>query len=520
VAICSRYPPGLKNCRENGVEVAEHQDKSRPAGGYATQRGINYQNRVAAYFAACCLAERVPLPGLPTSPLRSIRCETGEPLADILLTFEDDSLVFVEVKRSMEIGAARMKPLLSHLIEQYLASFQGTSGDKFPWRRRLNTQRDRLLLVTSSDAPVRLTQQLSACLSRVHPESRPEHLPAIPQSEGERDVFESFLTVLRDAWRGLLGERPEEGQVVELLSIFRIAVLDVNAGEPGEQNAEGFLRQSVLATSDDGGQAWSNLTQIMGRASESRMFVTREELRRELRSANFALGSTPSYQNDINALRKYTQLTLDSLDHLATLVIDRREIRIERPVTKYLRQEAEKQSLVVIGDPGAGKSGVLHELATILKSENQDVVFLAADRLDDSLRSELGLKYELADVLENWSGDRPGLLFIDALDAARGSGALQVCSGISSTGLQPLPVVGGEWLRPFESSISVIAKTYSESSDVVSANLDRSSSKMEASLSDTSRFLASVRRSWLIFEPRRLSWMLFSPQPHPNCSNY
>ena len=142
--------------------MIENEDKSRPAGGYATQRGINYQNRVAAYFAACCLAERVALPGISTSPLKSIRCETGEPLADILLTFEDESLIFVEVKRTMEFGSARMKPLVTHVIEQYLASMQGTSGGKFPWRRRLDPARDRFFLITSNEAPARLTQHLSA----------------------------------------------------------------------------------------------------------------------------------------------------------------------------------------------------------------------------------------------------------------------------------------------------------------------------------------------------------------------
>jgi hypothetical protein len=412
--------------------VVEDQDRSRPAGGYATQRGINYQNRVAAYFAACCLAERVPLPGVSESPLKSIRCETGEPLADILLTFEDESLVFVEVKRSMEFGAARMKPLVTHLIEQYLASLQGTSGGKFPWRRRLDPARDHLFLITSSEAPVRLTQHLTACLSRVHPESQPEDLAALPLNEAEREAFEGFLAILRDAWKTILGEQPNGSQVVELLSLFRIGVLDVNASEPGEQNAQDFLKQTVLARGDDAGQCWIALTQLMARASESRMFITREELRRGLRFANFALASTPSYRNDIKALRKYTRLTLDSLNHLASLVIDQREIRIERLVTKYLHEEAEKQSLVVIGDPGAGKSGVLHELASMLQRENRDVVFLAADRLDDSLRDELGLDYELAEVLENWSGESPGLLFIDALDAARGSGALQVLRDLIS----------------------------------------------------------------------------------------
>jgi hypothetical protein len=405
--------------------VAEDQDKPRPAGGYATQRGINYQNRVAAYFAACCLAERVALPGLSTSPVKSLRCETGEPLADILLTHEDDGLVFVEVKRVIESGTARMRPLVSHLIEQYLASLQGTSGGKFPWRRPLDARRDRLLLVTSSDSPARLTQHLSSCLSRLHPESRPGDLAAIPQNAAEKDTFENFLAVLRDAWKAILGVQPEDDHVVRLVSLFRIGLLDVNPGEPGEQNAESFLKQSVLAAADDGRHCWATLTQLMGRASESRMFVTREELRRELQLARFALASTPSYHEDIKALRKYTQLTVDSLNHLATLVVHGRDIRIQRPVTKYLYGEAEKQSLVVIGEPGAGKSGVLHELATTLHRDKQDVVFLAADRLDDSLRAELGLNHDLAEVLENWSGDRPGLLLIDALDAARGSGALQ-----------------------------------------------------------------------------------------------
>jgi len=48
------------------------------------------------------------------------------------------------------------------------------------------------------------------------------------------------------------------------------------------------------------------------------------------------------------------------------------------------------------------------------------------------LKGELGLDYELAEVLENWSGDQPGLLLIDALDAARGSGALQVLRDLVS----------------------------------------------------------------------------------------
>ena len=172
--------------------MSDGQEKLRPAGGYATQRGINYQNRVAAYFSACCLAERVALPVLPQSLLKSIRCETGEPLADILLDFEDEGIALVEVKRSMQLSSARLKPLVSHLVEQFLVSEQGTSEGRFPWRRPLDCARDRLLLVTSSDSPAKLTQDLAACLTRIYPEARPEDLPAIPQNVAEREAFGNF----------------------------------------------------------------------------------------------------------------------------------------------------------------------------------------------------------------------------------------------------------------------------------------------------------------------------------------
>ena len=164
----------------------------------------------------------------------------------------------------------------------------------------------------------------------------------------------------------------------------------------------------------------------MGAESETRRTVLRQDLRRLLVEGGFELISSPAYLADIRALREYTRLTLQSLDHLATLTVHGRDVRIERPVTEFLRSQAIEHSLVVVGDPGAGKSGVLHELGSALQRNHEDVVFLAADRLDDSLKSELGLRHNLTDVLVNWSGKKTGTLIIDALDAARGSKALIV----------------------------------------------------------------------------------------------
>jgi hypothetical protein len=59
-----------------------------------------------------------------------------------------------------------------------------------------------------------------------------------------------------------------------------------------------------------------------------------------------------------------------------------------------------------------------------LREEQQVVLELAVDRLPvsnlDGLSRELGLDNSIVSVLENWPGDGPAFLFIDALDATRG----------------------------------------------------------------------------------------------------
>jgi hypothetical protein len=406
--------------------LMEGEQRTRPAGGFATQRGINYQNRVAAFFAVCCLSEKTPVPGLPRSAVQSIRCETGEPLADILLTFESEGLAFVEVKRTIQLTPTRMKPVLLQVIQQYLVSDQGTAGGKFPWRRPLDPSRDRLMLLTSSESPESITKHLAACLIRIGPEADPDILPVVPLNEQETRAFADFHALTLEAWRELMGVAPPLEKVVRLYSLFRIGSLDVNPSEADEQHGQSFLANTVLFSPQESSKAWSSLVHAAAAASESRRSWSRQGIRQALLDAGFDLVSSPSYLPDIRSLREYTRLTLASLDHLATLTVHGRPVRIKRLVTQYLRTYTTEHSLVVVGDPGAGKSGVLHELGSGLRNDNEDVVFLAADRLEESLKTELGLRHDLGDVLENWSGVGMGLLIIDALDAARGSKALTV----------------------------------------------------------------------------------------------
>ena len=98
-------------------------------------------------------------------------------------------------------------------------------------------------------------------------------------------------------------------------------------------------------------------------------------------------------------------------------------VRIQRPYAPVLRDAADFGSVLVVGEPGAGKSGVLYSLFETMKGEGRDVVLLAAQHPPfsslGSLRDELQLDRDVVDVLANWPGQQRAVLLVDALDAAR-----------------------------------------------------------------------------------------------------
>lgn len=134
-------------------------------------------------------------------------------------------------------------------------------------------------------------------------------------------------------------------------------------------------------------------------------------------------GADMRYQKDINALFRHSRAIKEDLTELSRIRIGDSEVKITRNCVQEIRDHVEKQSLVIVGDPGTGKSGVLHDLVTILLQEGRDTVFLAVDRIvsetEPQLRDQLKLEHDLDEILEKWNGDKPAFLVIDALDAAR-----------------------------------------------------------------------------------------------------
>lgn len=146
-------------------------------------------------------------------------------------------------------------------------------------------------------------------------------------------------------------------------------------------------------------------------------------LLQELSRLRIDINPTPSSQTDIEKLEKLSRKNFLRFPEFSSIKVGEKEIVIDRPVSAILKSAAEENSIIVTGDAGAGKSGVLYGFLDKSFKNERDVVFISVDKLESrsqlELKQEFQLEHDFAEVLNEWSGSAPGFLVIDALDAAR-----------------------------------------------------------------------------------------------------
>lgn len=398
------------------------------SGGSATHSGINYQDRVAAWLCVLILAEREApsIWGWPShSTIEFIRCETEQPVDDLMVGTSHQALAFINVKHSLSVSQSESSDFASVLLQfvrQFVTSTSYVKGKKL-WERSLDAQTDRFVLITSSASSAPVKEELANVLNRVRTLSVGQGLADAALTQSERAVLDKVNSHLQRGWFSLTGAQPTEKEIISLLHLVKIQVLDVDTNGDQEREAKTLLRTSVLQNPEQADAAWNTLIQACALWASQRNGGSREDLQLHLQQAGIALKAPHSFREDIERLQEYSRHTYKLLRPLSLIEQGSREIKIQRPISKALREAAEHHSLVLIGEPGAGKSGVLRDLVEQLSQQNHDIVFLAVDKQDahslKGLQQELGLEHDLCKVLQNWSGIQPGFIIIDALDAAR-----------------------------------------------------------------------------------------------------
>jgi len=400
---------------------------TKSGGGAATASGMDYQNRVAAWVATHILAEKdanPPWDFATETTLEWLRCETDQPVDDLMVGTSAKWLVFAQIKRTMQLTESESSDLASALdqfVRQLLACRTKTTGTQ-PWDRALDPSRDRLLLITSpsSSAPVR--DDLREVLRKLKRLPQHQSFDQATVNDKERRALSVVLAHITRSWQKALGSAPSVDDLRKLFSLIQVHVLDLDGGND-EHQAKNLLRTAVLQNPDQADAAWALLVGFCAELAVQQSGAARFDFLSALEKAGLDIKAPRSYRNDIERLRQYSASTFGALAHLAEIRVGSTKVKLQRQCADALRQAAESDSILVVGDPGAGKSGVLHNLAATFSESGRDYILLAVDRLGayslGELRTEIGLDHDVVPILDNWPGQKPGFLIIDALDAAR-----------------------------------------------------------------------------------------------------
>ena len=396
-------------------------------GGAATAGGMDFQHRVAAWVAIHILSEKDVAPPwnlLAETTLEWLQCETEHPVDDLLIGTSNNGFVFAQIKRTLNLSRGERSDLASALdqcVRQFVASRDKSTGKDY-LDRPLDPKKDRLVIITSPTSSGLIQIGLNRLLERVR--SLPQHLPlndAVKNNEDDEILSVLKMHVIR-SWEKVSGANPSDDELRQFLSLIRLQVLDLDEGANNEIQAKDHLRKTILKCPDEMDVAWSLLISLCANFAVSQSGADREKLQRALTNAGIELRVVRSYYDDVELLKKYSKETSKLLSHLSRIRVGSTEVKIRRKCTDALIRAAGEKSILVVGEPGVGKSGVLHDIVEILSEQGQDHIFLAVDRLGSrslgQLRDEIGLNHGLLEALDNWPGLQTAFLVIDALDTA------------------------------------------------------------------------------------------------------
>jgi hypothetical protein len=242
-----------------------NQELSSPAGGSATALGMAFQHRVGAWLAVRILAETnaSPLWGWPnSSTIEFIRCETEQPVDDIMVGSSDDGLAFIQVKRSISLERNSDSPFaktVAQFVRQALRPPVLNNRPVRPWDRILDFRRDRLVLAVGPDTSGKVTSTLAGVLTKIRSLHEGTSVEEAALSLAEKETLSITCDHIRAAWQTHSGTAPSDDDIRKLLSITYVEVLDVEPGCREEREATDTVRSTILLRPDEAQAAWTTL---------------------------------------------------------------------------------------------------------------------------------------------------------------------------------------------------------------------------------------------------------------------
>lgn len=411
---------GRKAARKSVKKAARKSSKSTllaKGGGAGPAAGVTFQGGVAALLAASGLGERHVDERLELGQesVVEIRLETEAPIDDLLVMTSAPGRLFFQAKTNLSLAKAKSGEM-AKTVEQFVRQWRLCSEAKRTngWDYPLEKNCDRFVIAVGPETPGTVAIHLGKALLRRREGAKPSTTP-----QAQKDALHDFTALVKAAWKETYKTAATKQDIDDILDLVVVLKLDFH-GADLELGRE-FLRGSLVQPG-----AVKSSFKVLAKECEDRMVrrtgFTTTEIRRVLERDGIRLLAPEDYRRDIAAIQKESLEAQKNLSLSTMLKTDDGSlIPIPREVSKVANAAATDGSFLLIGEPGAGKTGVLTDLAKQLASDGREVVVLSVDKSGSGgLKDNLGLSHSMRDVLENWPGTSPAYLLIDGLDAARG----------------------------------------------------------------------------------------------------
>ena len=410
--------------------------RSSSGGGAATSAGTTFQEDVACYFSTLILSETaadVPF-GLPANVhLTAIVAETAQPIDDLVVTTSSGGVLCIQAKTSVSISNDPKSPfgqVVRQFVRQRMVGVRPVGSPQ----RATDLTRDRFVLAVGPKAPSRVRVALREILDKCRSLSNADGLAGLIESlnKADADLLKIVRQQIQVHWGQVQGVAPTLHDELSILQAGHVLELDFRQNGAARTRARDLLRTVVLRDTKRVDDAWNALTSICRSFGPNRTGGDLASIRSDLERWLIPLRTLHSYESDVQRLKEYSERRRQSLRRLSITVLGNQEIKIPRDAVQALTDFAAEGHTAVIGEPGAGKSGCLHDFVEDLVQQQIDVVLLAADMIEasspETLAKDIGLSEArgLVDVLHHWSGADTGYLVVDALDAARSGMSLHV----------------------------------------------------------------------------------------------
>jgi len=403
------------------------------AGGRATEAGMAFQAAVGTWIAAHILA-RLQIGGrfgINNSALPvAIRLETGEALDDIDVTQSDGGAIHIQCKTSANLGTGPKAALTKTIGQLVIWVADSKKAGSLP-----DLTKNVAALAVRTDAPATLDTLEAAC--RAYDLGGGWNVTKGQRNQAERGALSVFETITTPAWTTYYGTTPSEDDLADLVRVFGIKRFSMDEGDADWREASRILGRGMFGSESAGDAPLRDLRGVVRDLIGSGAPADRAGLLRALRKRGHIDIGAPAFESDIVKLGAATETELARLAAHCVLPLGP-GISIARESDAPLLTAIEAGSLLVVGEPGAGKTGALVNVATAAKEAGSDVIFLSVDRfpgvaIASDLASELELSHSVIEVLEAFPGGGRKILIIDALDAARGGSSESVFASLIET---------------------------------------------------------------------------------------